>query len=237
MSITEHTINDALAEVLSGTRSLWRIKGIVRSENLGCIKGSAEQPDILVVEPSVSPVVVETEIMPARSLEKDALQRLGAQLLPSGRRILSSLAVRLPARLRSHSSAALKLELSSASDFEMALYTGENSLLYQRWPTAGWLRGNVVDMSVLIQSASIPPAVIELAADSLVSGVSEAAALLSDMAITHPAAIKKICEDLRQQDGEQTWRMATTILANALVFHESLARGALVLDLVGKECP
>jgi len=225
MQITEHTINDALAEILSETRSLWRIKGIVRSENLGCIKGTAEQPDILVVETSVSPVVVETEVLPARSLEKDALQRLGAQLLPSGRRILSSLAVRLPARLRSHSSAALKQELSSASDFEMALYTGENSRVYQRWPTAGWLHGNIVDMSILIQSASIPPAVIEQAADSLVSGVSEAAALLSDMASTHPASIKKICAELRQQDGEQTWRMATTILANALVFHESLARG------------
>ncbi len=87
------------------------------------------------------------------------------------------------------------------------------------------MRGNIVDMSILIQSASIPPAVIEQAADSLVSGVSEAAALLSDMAYTHPAAIRKICEELRQQDGEQTWRMATTILANALVFHESLARG------------
>ncbi|MHB8085745.1 MAG: DNA methyltransferase family protein [Dehalococcoidia bacterium] len=59
----------------------------------------------------------------------------------------------------------------------------------------------------------------------MVSGVSEAAALLNDMAITHPTAIKKICEQLRQQDDEQTWRMATTILANALVFHESLARG------------
>ncbi len=45
------------------------------------------------------------------------------------------------------------------------------------------------------------------------------------MAIAHPGAIKKICEELRQQDGEQTRRMATTILANALVFHESLARG------------
>lgn len=27
MAITEHTIDDALAEVLSGTRSLWRAKG------------------------------------------------------------------------------------------------------------------------------------------------------------------------------------------------------------------
>jgi hypothetical protein len=27
MAITEHTINDALAEIISGTRSLWRAKG------------------------------------------------------------------------------------------------------------------------------------------------------------------------------------------------------------------
>ena len=77
----------------------------------------------------------------------------------------------------------------------------------------------------LIQSASVPPAVVEEAANKLVDGVSEAAALLEDMAIAHPGAMKKICEELRQQDGEQTRRMATTILANALVFHESLARG------------
>ena len=225
MPITEHTINDALADVLSETRSLWRAKGIVKSENTGCIKGTTEQPDILVVEPSVSPVVIETEVIPARSLEKDALCRLGAQLVPSGRTILSCVAVRLPNRLRSLSSSALRKELASAADFEMALYTGENPHNYTRWPNSGWLLGNIVDLSVLVQSASVPPAVIEKAADSLVSGVREAAVLLADMAITHPASIKKICEQLRQQDGEQTWRMATTIIANALVFHESLAHG------------
>jgi len=225
MATTEHTINDALAEVLAETRSLWRFKGVVRSENIDVLKGGGKRPDIIISEPNVSPVVVETEIMPAPSVEVDATQRHGEQLLPSGRRILSSLAVRLPTRLRYHSGQSLKSEIAEASDFKMALYTGENPETYMRWPQRGWVRGDIIDLSILIQSAFVPPTVVEEAADKLVSGVSEAAALLSDMAIVHPGSIRKICEELRQQDGAQTRRMATTIIANALVFHESLARG------------
>jgi len=225
MATTEHTINDALAEVLTGTRSLWRYKGVVKSENIDVLKGSGKRPDILITEPHVSPVIVETEILPAISVESDARQRLGEHLSISGRRILSSLAVRLPLRLRDFSGQPLKNEIINASDFEMALYTGESLESCTRWPRNGWIHGTVTDLSILIQSASVPPAVVEEAANKLVEGVSEAAALLPDMAIAHPGAIKRICEELKQQDGEQTRRMAMTILANALVFHESLARG------------
>ena len=38
MATTEHTINDALAEVLVETRSLWQFKGVVRSENIDILK-------------------------------------------------------------------------------------------------------------------------------------------------------------------------------------------------------
>jgi len=225
MATTEHTINDALAGVLMETRSLWRFKGVVRSENTDVLRGSGKRPDILITEPNVSPVIVETELLPAISVELDARQRLGEHLAISGRRILSSLAVRLPLRLRGFSGQPLKDEILSAADFEMALYTGETPEACTRWPGNGWIRGTAVDLSILIQSASVPPAVVEQAANKLVEGVSEAAALLPDMAIAHPGAMKKICEELRQQDGEQTRRMAATIMANALVFHESLARG------------
>src|SRR3990172_322482 len=51
MATTEHTINDALAEVLTETRSLWRYKGVVRSENIDVLKGSGKRPDILTVIP------------------------------------------------------------------------------------------------------------------------------------------------------------------------------------------
>jgi hypothetical protein len=110
MATTEPTINDAIAEVLKETRSLWRFKGVVRSENVDVLKGAGKKPDILVTERDVSPVIVETEILPAASVESDAKQRLG-QKLPFGRLILSSLAVRLPLRLREFSGQTLKNEI------------------------------------------------------------------------------------------------------------------------------
>ncbi len=76
-----------------------------------------------------------------------------------------------------------------------------------------------------MQSASVPPDVIDHAADELVAGVSEAAGLLAGLASSHPAALQKIAESLKQEDAEQTRRMATTILANAFIFQESLSNG------------
>jgi hypothetical protein len=225
MATTEQTINDALAAVLMETRSLWRYKGVVKSENVDVLKASGKKPDILINEPNVSPVIVETEILPAQTVESDAKQRLGEHLMPSGRWILSSLAVSLPVRLRDFSGQPLKDEILTASDFDIALFTGESSASFVRWPRSGWVRGNVTDLSMLIQSATVPPTVVEEAANKLVEGVSAAAAFLQDMAIAHPGAMNKICEELHQQDSEQTRRMAATILVNALVFHESLARG------------
>ncbi len=77
MATTEHTINDALAEALRGTRRAWRSCDIVRSANAGMLKGSSGRPDILVIEPNVSPVAVETEVLPAATVEAKAVSRLG----------------------------------------------------------------------------------------------------------------------------------------------------------------
>ena len=225
MATTEHTINDALAEVLKQTRRAWQQLNVVRSENIDILKSSGKRPDILVNEPNVSPVIVETEIMPAVSVEKDAIDRLGQQLYPSGKTILSVVAIRLAAKLREHSGQELNKAIRATADFEMALYSGESAENCLRFPANGWLKGNITDLSLLIQSASLPQPLIDAAANKLVSGVSAAAAILNEMAATHPGAIQKICEELKQENGEQTLRMAMTILANALVFHESLSRG------------
>ena len=76
MATTEHTINDALAGVLRGTRRAWQQSNVVRSENTGMLKGSSERPDILVTESTVSPVVIETEVLPAATVESEAISRL-----------------------------------------------------------------------------------------------------------------------------------------------------------------
>jgi len=80
VATTEQTINDALGAVLMETRSLWRYKGVAKSENVDVLKGSDKKPDILITEPNVSPVIVETEILPAHSVESDAKEWLGEHL-------------------------------------------------------------------------------------------------------------------------------------------------------------
>lgn len=225
MAITEHTINDALASVLRRTRRAWSVPGVVSSEHTSILKHSGKRPDILVTEPNVSPVVIETEVVPAVSVEADAVSRLGDKIQATGRTILSSVAVRLPVRLRaSKHDSEVRNQLMDADDLEMALYTGTLTS-YTRWPRSGWIRGTVADLSILTQSATVPPEVIEEAADHLVNGVSDAAGLLEEMAKTHPGAIQNIGKELRQEDDQQTRRMATTILANAFLFMESLAGG------------
>jgi len=69
MPTTEHTINDALAGVLRETRRAWRDSNVVSSENTGMLKGIHAQPDILVMEANVSPVTIETEVLPAAAVE------------------------------------------------------------------------------------------------------------------------------------------------------------------------
>ena len=225
MATTEHTINDALAGVLRRTRRAWQQSNVVRSENTGMLKGSNERPDILVIESTVSPVVIETEVLPAATVESDAISRLGKQMRGTGRTILSSIAVRLPQRLRTKEGSCLQSELENVGDIEIALYTGSDPSAHSRWPRSGWILGRVLDLSILVQYASVPPEVIEKAADQLVTGVSEAAGLLKEMLEEHPGAIHKIGEELRQADSDQTRRMAATILANAFVFQENLAGG------------
>ena len=225
MPTTEHTINDALAEVLRETRRAWQQPNVVRSENTRMLRGSNERPDILVIEPNVSPVVIETEILPAATVEPEAIARLGKQIRATGKTILSSIAVCLPERLTTKQGSSLRSELEDAIDIEMVLYTGSDPSSNSRWPHSGWIRGSVSNLSLLVQYASVPPEVIETAADQLVTGVSEAAGLLEEMLEEHPGAIHRIGEELRQADSDQTRRMAATILANAFVFQEYLGGG------------
>ena len=76
MATTEHTINDAMAELLRKTRYAWRDSNVVRSETTQLFAGSRSlRPDILIAEPHTAPVVVETEVLPAINVEAEALSR------------------------------------------------------------------------------------------------------------------------------------------------------------------
>jgi hypothetical protein len=225
MATIESTINDALANILRKTRHAWRDSRVVTSESSGMLKDSQKRPDILVNEEHAFPVVIETEVLPAVTVETEAKSRLGEKFRFTGQTILSSIALRLPERLREKHGEALQRELKNANDIEMVLYTVENEDTCSRWPRSGWITGDISDLSILVQLASIPSSIIDKAADYLLTGVREIAGLLSQFERDYPGVLQKISRSLCQEDSEQTRRMAGAIMANAFIFQEMLAGG------------
>ncbi len=233
MATTEHTINDAIAELLRGTRYAWRGQSVVRSETTGLLAGaSLRRPDILVVEPYTSPVVIETEVMPAATVEEDALGRLGEKLSGSDETVLSAIALRLPQRFREAQGDTLRQAILVAEDMEFAHFSGRRPDSYARYPQSGWLVGGLHELSILAQSATMPSFLVDEATNILEIGVNAAASILKEMEGPNPAVILKIANQLCQQDSVQTRRMAMTILINAFLFYQTLANGQGALGQV-----
>lgn len=224
MATTEHSINDVIAELLRGTRWAWRGDGVVRSETTGLLAESAgKRPDIMIDELWIPPVVIESEIIPAQNVEADALERLGKEVVFLGAPVNSVIALRLPTRLKETSRRKLKRELRNADDFQFALYSGESATKYNRYPENGWLTGGLHDLSLLVQSATVPPALVDEAANWFELGINQAADHLKQISENYPVAVQTIAAELHQQDSAQTRRMAMAILVNAFIFHEHLA--------------
>ncbi|MBC6438271.1 MAG: hypothetical protein GDA52_09105 [Rhodobacteraceae bacterium] len=223
MAITEHTLNDALARLLRKTRMKWIYNGVVSSESTGAIEGAAgKRPDIVIHESNVHPVIIETELMPAQSVEQEAQERLGAKIEKTGQPVMTSLAVCLPKTLRDCAESTLVPALKQA-EFEYAVFTGKNRDACARWPSEGWVKGDVKDISIAVQAHSVPKEKIEESAKHLEQGVEQIAYILGTISLTHPGSMRIIAEKLCQQDNPQTRGMAAIILINAFVFHDSLA--------------
>ena len=219
MATSEREINIALAEVLDGLRSNWRVGG----EQLGRLQGSHRQPDVIVAAEGAAPVIIETEVEPAATVQDDARARLGAKLT-DGAEVSSVIAVRIPFRFRDLSGEQLRAALRDAdAGIEYALLSGLSRAEYERFPDAGWLTGGAADLARLAYNSGIPKHAIDAAADRLEMGVTAAAEHLSHAIQLRPDIGPMIAERLQQEDGAQTRRMAMTIVTNAIVFQESLA--------------
>ncbi len=90
---TEPSANNALGGLLQEMLP----RSQVRSENTQAISGQAGlRPDIIVSAHGRSPVVIEAEYLPARTVEPEAKSRLGLEVAASGRVIEAAIALRYP---------------------------------------------------------------------------------------------------------------------------------------------
>ena len=216
----------------------------VREEARGAIKGDRGKPDILIRRGDAPPVIIENEYTPARTLESDCVNRLGADVISdvSGRggEVSVVFALRSPDSLRECKDAREVDDLLQAGEqLEFAVYRGRSDC-YMRFPNSGFLCGNMRELVDFMRPASIPEDIVNQAADVLAAGTNDAADLLMRHSDNSYDFGVKLGATLRQPwpvggrktDAEarmQTARMCATMLINALAYQQNLS-GHLDID-------
>ena len=213
---TEPNVNNTLGSLLQDMLP----RSQVRSENTQAISGQPRlRPDIIVNASGRSPVVVEAEYMPARTVEPEARSRLGLEVAANGRIIEAAIALRYPEAIgEAHD---LRAALSSAR-LAYCLFT-EDAKDVQRFPKSGWLEGAVEDLADMVRLVSVPQHTVDQAAATLEEGIEGTAKLLDEVEKLRSSITVAIARRLGMTDVPQTRRMACAIIANALVFHEHIA--------------
>ncbi len=210
---SEPSANNELGDLLRAMLSRCQ----VRSENTQLIEGRPGlQLDNLITAADRAPVVVEAEYEAVGTAEADAAARLGLRVVNEIHPIEAAIALRYPDTVR------------FADNLRDALTCARLSyaVLYQdgsRFPESGWLEGSVADLADLIRLVSVPQDAVDRAANAMEQGIERAAAILNHMAEQRPNITPVIARLLGLSDVPQTRRMASAIIANAMVFHQRIA--------------
>ena len=232
---SEPVINSKLADVLRSKHPGWNENNVILVEQSQLISGSKGKViDIAVDLLGGVPVVLETERMPANSVDKDAISRLGEQLSETGQRIEQSIAVRVPEILSQVNQNKLFDEINN-SIFEFAIHSINIDDELTRYPMCGWISGGINDLADTIELSTMSENSLFPKAESLMTKISQAAAILcKGCESKREEVLTEIANVLQQEKREETYKMAMAIIVNALTFYMSIAgnRGIKTLDTI-----
>lgn len=208
--LPEIIVNSKLAELLGSMNPNWSVEA-ERTQRTR----SHHRPDIILSEAGAGTVIIETEYVPARTVDRDAVSRFDVRL-----RGISGLAavvsLKIPYELGDCATKDLATVLQETTDFQYAVFFSKS----HRFPNEGYLEGGIFDIADLVRLATVPSAEVEVCVDSMTDGVER----ISDIIAGQPEfARKEIAKLLRQDPSPQTWRMAGLVLQNAMLFYENIS--------------
>ena len=226
---TEPNVNNALGILL---QSMFSRSRVYYENTRVLVDHPGRQPDILIIAQGRSPVVVEAEYLPAATVEPEAKDRLGLDVTVDSRPIEAAIALRYPSDLSAKRDLAAELKNATLS---YCVFTQEHKAV-KRFPESGWLDGSVEDLADLIRLVSVPQWAVDAATEILRNGINNAAKILDETATSRPETVKDIAARLGMTDVTQTRRMACAIMANAMVFHERIAKMHAGIKTLEKVC-
>ena len=241
----EHTINACLGERLRTLRRSWT--EVTVYEETG--HTSAGRPDVIVKDASGWPVVIEAERNNHREAEADALKNFDRTL--DGQPVEVAIALVYPPGVRDeHTLDSITAALDVTADLEYCMFTRSGDGAPPRMPERGWVKGSVRDFALFVHRATTPAPRVERLAARFEEGVDRAERLLTgvhgyghrigvEMArALYPTDNDDFSREMtaneqaraERLDNRQTRRMGMTVLANALVFHQALAKAGLDVE-------
>ena len=241
----EHTINACLGERLRTLRRSWA--EVTVYEETG--HTSRGRPDVIVKDASGWPVVIEAERNNHREAEADALKNFDRTL--DGQPVEVAIALVYPPDVRDERHLdSITAALDVTDGLEYCMFTRSGDGAPPRMPERGWVRGSVRDFALFVHRATTPAPRVERLAARFEEGVERAERIMTDVhGYGHPMGVEMaralypmdnddFSRDMAADDwaraesldNRQTRRMGMTVLVNALLFHQALAKAELDVD-------
>lgn len=226
--LSEATVNNALVRMMWKRNRRWL--ECIESEKTGVLlQEASKRPDIVVNHPGSLPVIIESEFEPARTVEEDARSRLGKILSLDGRRVEQVIALKFESNIAKTKQQHLDKALETTV-FRYALLSVDG-LVVSRWPEKGYIEGGIDDFVSFVEQTALSESIMAKGTEVLESCINEAANIVkrdNDPAVNTQENIANL---LKQDEGEQTLRMAMAILANAVSFHNTISNLHKVIPL------
>lgn len=175
-------------------------------------------PDI-IVRRTDGPVVIETELEPASTVDADALSRLGLEI--DGHPVQIAFAVKVPGQLRQVDQSQLDQRLTTAN------------LEWREWRLDGTsgprLSGDMAELGAAATRAEPPTGNLEAAVEALDQGVRRAGSRLYQS----PGTLARVARVFSAPPGDEVANMAALVVTNAMVFQERLASSNAAIQPTG----
>ncbi len=213
-------VSEELANTLRGLHPSWGD----RIDRIEPEIGEHEGAGIVIRHPGGAPVIASVEV-DASVAEERARQTLRVAVDDAGAyaEVEQAIALVVPDEMRTDQS-ALAVRVGEAQYEYCLISRHEDESEVTRWPETGWLQGDTNAIADLIERAAVSERMIAQGLQVLENSVRNATgALRAQLDRPGLPTLGKIADVLRQEEVEQTTRMAVTIIANALTVHDGVA--------------
>ncbi len=229
MTTIEFTFNSALGDALKRASARWQATQVTfyveETQVLSDPGSAAKQPDLLICDPLSPPIVIETSFSDADA-DKDAQARLGEHAICATEPIRTAISVSVDDKFRRLDRDAIVKALLSGDEMSYAVYqripnsgSGNGN---RRWPTSGFIKGTIYDLSRLLPAASLPKETIEAVADDVAQLIDRAATVLENALSVNQQ--REIAALIQQRTPLKGLRTTMVLWLNAMLTQQRLSQ-------------